>query len=65
VFFEIVSEIAEAETFATGNSIRELPRLHKPLRLPPLAKAKKLCGRAATEWYDSESGGSLVRSFRI
>ena len=27
--FEIISEITEQETFATGSSIRELPRLRK------------------------------------
>ena len=27
--FELVSEIRESETFATGNAIRELPRLRK------------------------------------
>jgi hypothetical protein len=29
MFFEIVSEIANIETFAVGRSIRELPRLRK------------------------------------
>ena len=27
--FEVVSEITEIETFAVGNSIREMPRLRK------------------------------------
>ena len=29
MFFEIVGEITEVETFAVGKSIRELPRLRK------------------------------------
>ncbi|HEY1497415.1 MAG TPA: hypothetical protein VGF49_22815 [Candidatus Solibacter sp.] len=29
MFFEICGEIADAETFAAGKSIRELPRLRK------------------------------------
>ena len=29
LFFEIIGEIRDPETFATGNSIRELPRLRK------------------------------------
>jgi hypothetical protein len=29
VFFEICGELAAVETFATGKSIRELPRLRK------------------------------------
>jgi hypothetical protein len=29
VFFEICGELSEVETFATGKSIRELPRLRK------------------------------------
>jgi len=29
VFFEVFGEITGAETFAAGNSIRELPRLRK------------------------------------
>jgi hypothetical protein len=29
VFFEILGELADVETFAVGKSIRELPRLRK------------------------------------
>jgi len=29
VFFEILGELSDVETFAIGNSIRELPRLRK------------------------------------
>jgi hypothetical protein len=29
VFFEICGDLADVETFATGKSIRELPRLRK------------------------------------
>ena len=29
MFFEIIGEIAEIKTFATGRSIRELPRLRR------------------------------------
>ncbi len=29
MYFEILSEIQQAETFATGSGIRELQRLHK------------------------------------
>jgi hypothetical protein len=70
VFFEICSEITEVETFATGASIRELPRLRKMYGKG--AQTKGDCSRAAAQWYDTpaelhwyEATGIGKKDFKI
>ena len=60
MFFEIVGELSEVETFAIGKSIRELPRLRKTLWQGALAEAEGDRRRETPEWYYAESGASLV-----
>lgn len=70
--FEIISEIQNIETFASGTGIRELPRLRKlygggfwrkrkgfaDIRLPDGA-----CCRAELHWY--EAAGIGKKEFKI
>lgn len=72
MLFEIIGEIEQAETFAVGRSIRELPRLQKiygkgrwrkrkgvaTVRLPGGEKR-----RAEVHWY--EASGIGRKEFKI
>jgi hypothetical protein len=66
VFFEICSQIAEVETFATGKSIRELPRLRKIYGSGRWRKRKGFADvrlsngrirRAELHWYEASGIG--------
>ena len=70
--FEILGEIAEAETIATGSSIRELARLRKRYGRGRWRKRKgvaeiRLRGgeivRAEVHWYEATGIGK--REFKI
>jgi hypothetical protein len=72
VFFEIRGSITEIETFATGRSIRELPRLRKLYgkgrwrKRKGIADVRLLDGRIRTvelHWY--EASGIGKREFKI
>lgn len=72
MFFEIRGEITEAETFATGRSIRELPRLRKLYGKGRWRKRKGIATvelpngtirRAELHWY--EASGIGKREFKI
>ncbi len=72
MFFEIVGEIAEVETFATGTSIRELPRLRKVYGKGRWRKRKGLATvrlpnrtirRAEVHWY--EASGIGRKEFKV
>jgi hypothetical protein len=68
VFFEVCSEIAGVETFAVGNSIRELPRLRK-LYGPGRSRKRKgyatvklpsgTIRRAEIHWYEASGIGKI------
>ncbi len=70
--FEIISEIEEAETFATGSAIREIARLRKHYGRGRWRKRKgvatvrlrdgALC-RAELHWYEATGIGR--REFKI
>jgi hypothetical protein len=66
VFFEICGPIAEAETFATGQAIRELPRLRKTYGAGRWRKRKGIADvrlsngrirRAELHWYEASGIG--------
>lgn len=60
--FEVIGEIAEAETFASGRGIRELPRLNRVYGKGRWRKRKGFCQvllddgsehRAEVHWYEA------------
>jgi hypothetical protein len=66
VYFEICGELADVETFATGSSIRELPRLRKLYGHGRWRKRKGFANvrlsngrirRAELHWYEATSIG--------
>ena len=70
--FEIVSEIVEVETFATGRSIRELARLRRKHGKGRWRKRKGIADvrladgaivRAEVHWYEATGVGR--REFKI
>ena len=72
MFFEIRGEIVDIETFATGTSIRELPRLRKFYGQGRWRKRKGLANvrlpdgsirRAEIHWY--EASGLGKKEFKI
>lgn len=72
VFFEICGDIADAETFAVGRGIRELPRLRKLYgpgrwrKRKGIAEVKLPNGRiqkAELHWY--EASGIGRKEFKI
>ena len=72
MFFDIRSEITEVETFATGNSIRELPRLRKVYGKGRWRKRKGVASvklpngtirQAEIHWY--EASGIGKKEFKI
>jgi hypothetical protein len=72
VFFEICGDIAEVETFAIGNSIRELPRLRKLYGKGRWRKRKGVASvklqngtirTAELHWY--EASGIGKKEFKI
>lgn len=72
MFFEIVGEIRNVETFARGSGIRELPRLRKKYGTGNWRKRKgvatvrfesDLTLRAEVHWY--EASGIGKREFKI
>jgi len=72
VFFEIHSDITEAETFAIGSSIRELPRLRKRYGNGRWRKRKRIAmvklpnatiRQAELHWY--EPSGIGKKEFKI
>jgi hypothetical protein len=72
VFFEIRSEIAGIETFATGRAIRELPRLRKLYGRGRWRKRKGIADvklpngtirKAELHWY--EASGIGRKEFKI
>lgn len=72
VIFEICGEITNAETFAIGNSIRELPRLNKIYGMGRWRKRKGFADvrlpngnirRAELHWY--EASGIGKKEFKI
>jgi hypothetical protein len=72
VFFDILGAIADIETFATGSSIRELPRLRKLYGKGRWRKRKGLADvrlpngtirRAEVHWY--EASGIGKKEFKI
>jgi len=72
VFFEIRGEIADIETFASGASIRELPRLRKLYGPGRWRKRKGFANvllpngtmrRAEVHWY--EASGIGRKEFKI
>ena len=66
VFFEIVGELSEAETFAIGKSIRELPRLRKLNGKGRRRKQKGLAGvRLPNGTMRKALGGSAMTSRRM
>src|ERR1035438_8466585 len=66
VFFEIVGELSEAETFAIGKSIRELPRLRKLNDKGRRRKQKGLAGvRLPNGTMRKALGGSAMTSRRM
>ena len=72
MYFEIISEITDVQTFATGRSIRELPRLN---RIYGKGRWRKRKGNATIRltsgeifyvelhWYESSSIGK--KEFKI
>jgi hypothetical protein len=71
MWFEILGEILEAETFATGSGIRELA-LEKDVRTRPMAQEKGICSRAlpdgtvhAAEVHSYEAAGIGRKEFKI
>ena len=66
MFFEIVGELSEAETFAIGKSIRELPRLRKLNGKGRRRKQKGLAGvRLPNGTMRKALGGSAMTSRRM
>jgi hypothetical protein len=72
VFFEICSELWDVETFAIGQSIRELPRLRKFYGEGRWRKRKGMANckvpdgtirTAELHWY--EASGSGKKEFKI
>jgi hypothetical protein len=72
VFFEIVGELSEVETFAIGKSIRELPRLRKLYGKGRWRKRKGFARvrlpngtmrKAELHWY--EASGIGKKEFKI
>jgi len=66
MFFEIVGSIVEAETFARGRSIRELPRLRKLYGKGRWRKRKGIADvrlpngrirKAEIHWYEASGIG--------
>ena len=66
MFFEIVGELSDVETFAIGKSIRELPRLRKLYGKGRWRKRKGLAGvrlpngtmrKAELHWYEPSGIG--------
>ena len=66
--FEIIGDITEIETFAVGNSIRELPRLrrvygeHRWRKRKGTARvrfANGLTTRAEIHWYEAHGIGRV------
>jgi hypothetical protein len=66
VFFEICTELTDVETFAIGNSIRELPRLRKIYGIGRWRKRKGFVKvklpdgtmrKAETHWYEASGIG--------
>lgn len=64
--FEVVSEITEIETFAIGNSIRELPRLRRIYGSGRWRKRKGIArvrladgtiAKAEIHWYEAHGIG--------
>ena len=58
--FEIVSEIAEVETIATGKGVRDRNRLRKFYGGSRWRKLKGVAQGPTGEWYDTVSRSSLV-----
>ena len=58
--FEIVSEIAEIETIATGKGVRDRNRLRKFYGGTRWRKRKGVAQVRLGEWYDTVSRSSLV-----
>ena len=66
--FEIVGDITEAETFAVGSSIRELPRLRRAHGAGRRRKRKGIARvrledgttlRAEVHWYEAHGFGRV------
>jgi len=64
--FEVIGDIADVETFATGRSIRELPRLRKVYGAGRWRKRKGVAQvrladgtmrRAEVHWYEAHGIG--------
>ena len=64
--FEVIGDIADVETFATGRSIRELPRLRKAYGAGRWRKRKGVAQirladgairRAEVHWYEAHGIG--------
>ncbi|GAB6162528.1 hypothetical protein JCM12298_16870 [Desulfothermus naphthae] len=76
MYFEILTQITNRETIATGKSIRELKRLERTYgkgrwrKLKGIAKVKlkdgKLC-LAEIHWYEAQGIGKniLLRNYRF
>jgi hypothetical protein len=72
VFFEIIGEIRDIETFATGGSIRELPRLRRTYGRGRWRKRKGIADvrlpdgtirRVEVHWY--EASGIGRKEFKV
>jgi hypothetical protein len=72
VFFEICGEVVDVETFVTGESIRELPRLRKFYGLGRWRKRKGFADvrlpngtirKAEIHWYEASGVGK--KEFKI
>jgi len=58
--FNVISEISEAETIATGRGIRELRRITKAHGKGQWRKRKGIARVELSDGYDSRSRGPLV-----
>jgi len=66
--FEVIGDIVEAETFAVGSSIRELPRLRRVCGFGRRRKRKGIAqlrlkdgsiSRAEVHWYEAQGIGRV------